>query len=223
MKRKNKLDIIYQDKFIIVINKPSGLLTVSTEKEKEHTLFHKVYLYEKQKNKNNKIFIVHRLDKDTSGLVIFAKTEKIKYLLQDNWDNIVKTREYMALVSGCVKKEKDTIKSWLKENKNFTVYSSNKKDDGKLAITNYERLKTNGNYSLLKINISTGRKNQIRVHMQDIGHPIVGDKKYNSKSNPIKRLGLHANKLEILHPITKEQLIFESNTPKCFTEVFKNE
>lgn len=223
MKRKNKLDIIYQDKYIIVINKPSGLLTVSTEKEKEQTLFHQVYLYEKQKNKNNKIFIVHRLDKDTSGLVIFAKTEKIKYLLQDNWDNLVKTWEYTALVCGEVKKEKDTIKSWLKENKNFITYSSNKKDDGKLAVTYYEKIETNSKYSLLKINISTGRKNQIRVHMKDIGHPIVGDKKYNSTSNPIKRLGLHANKLEIIHPITKEQLTFESKIPKSFTDIFKND
>lgn len=223
MKRKNKLDIIYQDKYIIVINKPSGILTVSTEKEKEHTLYHQVYLYEKQKHKSNKIFIVHRLDKDTSGLVIFAKSEKVKYLLQNNWNDLVKVREYTALVCGEVKKEKDTIKTWLKENKNFVTYSSNKKDDGKLAITQYEKIKTNSKYSLLKINILTGRKNQIRVHMKEIGHPIVGDKKYNSKDNPIKRLGLHANKLEIIHPITKEQLIFESKMPNCFTEIFKND
>jgi len=222
MKRKNKLDIIYQDKYILVVNKPSGLLTVSTDKEKEHTLFHQVYLYEKQKNKNNKIFIVHRLDKDTSGIVLFAKSEKIKHLLQDNWDNMVKTREYIALVEGEVKKDKDTIKSWLKENKNFITYSSNKKGDGKLAITNYEKVKTNSKYSLLKINILTGKKNQIRVHMKDIEHPIVGDKKYNSNSNPIKRLGLHATKLEIIHPITNEKVIFESKVPKSFTEIFKN-
>lgn len=220
--KKDKLDIIYQDKYIIVINKPCGLLTVSTEKEKDNTLYHQVYTYEKQKNKNNKIFIVHRLDKDTSGLVIFAKSEKIKHILQDNWNELVKKREYIALVCGVVKKDKDIIKSYIKENKNYISYSSNKKNDGKLAITIYEKIKNNSKYSLLKINILTGRKNQIRVHMNDIGHKIVGDKKYKSPLNPINRLGLHATKLEMIHPITKEVLIFESNIPKIFNSVFNN-
>lgn len=221
--KKNKLDIIYQDKYILVINKPCGLLTVSTEKEKENTLFHQVYTYEKQKNKNNKIFIVHRLDKDTSGLVIFAKSEKVKYILQNNWNELVKKREYVALVCGKVEKAKDTIKSYIRENKNFVSYSSNKKDDGKLAITHYEKIKNNSKYSLLKINISTGRKNQIRVHMNDIGHPIVGDKKYKSPLNPIKRMALHATLLEIIHPITKESLLFKSDMPKIFDLVFDND
>jgi len=218
--KKNKLDIIYQDKHILVINKPCGLLTVSTDKEKEHTLFHQVYTYEKQKNKNNKIFIVHRLDKDTSGLIIFAKSEKVKYELQNNWDSLVKERKYIALVCGNVKKDKDTIKSYIKENKNFISYSSNKKGDGKLAITYYEKIKSNAKYSLLNIKIYTGRKNQIRVHMNDIGHPIVGDKKYNSPLNPIKRMGLHATELEVIHPITKETLTFKSPIPKSFNSVF---
>jgi len=218
--KKNKLDIIYQDKYILVINKPCGLLTVSTEKERENTLFHQVYMYEKQKNKNNKIFIVHRLDKDTSGLVIFAKSEKIKYQLQDNWNELVKKREYIALVCGKVEKDKDTIKSYIRENKNFISYSSNKKNDGKLAITHYEKIKSNSKYSLLKINISTGRKNQIRVHMNDIGHPIVGDKKYKAPLNPIRRMGLHATQLEMIHPVTKEILVLKSNMPKTFDSVF---
>lgn len=218
--KKNKLDIIYQDKYIIAVNKPSGLLTVSNYKEKENTLFHQVYVYEKQKHKNNKIFIVHRLDKDTSGVILFAKSVSVKKILQDNWDKMAKKREYVAVVCGNVKKDKDTIKSWIKEDKNFVSYSSNKKGDGKEAITHYEKIKSNSKYSLLKINISTGRKNQIRVHMNDISHPIIGDKKYKSLYNPIKRLGLHATILEIIHPITKEIIVLKSEIPKNFLELF---
>ena len=153
-------------------------------------------------------------------MVLFAKNERVKYELQNNWDALVKRREYIALVCGNVEKKSDTIKSYIKENKNFISYSSNKKGDGKLAITHYEKIKSNNKYSLLKINISTGRKNQIRVHMNDIGHPIVGDKKYNSPLNPIKRMGLHATELEIIHPITKETLILKSSMPKVFDSVF---
>ena len=215
MIKKDKINIIYQDKDIIVINKPANLLTMSTNNEKEKTLFHKVITYEKQKNKNNKVFIVHRLDRETSGLIIFAKNERVKGILQDNWDKLVKTRGYIAVVEGIVEKSNDTIKSWLKENQNFISYSSDKKDDGKLAITKYKKLKTNKAFTLLEINILTGRKNQIRVHMKDIGHPIVGDKKYGSKTKA-NRMYLIANKLVFIHPITKQELSFELPIPKEF-------
>lgn len=216
--KKEKLDIIYEDKFIIVVNKPSGLFTISTDKEKMKTLFHQVLVYLKQKHKSNKVFIVHRLDKDTSGLVIFAKSEAIKKRLQDNWESV--KREYIALVNGKVKKERDTIKSYLKETKTLLVYSTNDSKRGKLAITEYERLSFNSNYSLLKINIKTGRKNQIRVHLNDIGHSIVGDKKYgNIQNKQVKRLCLHANYLEFIHPVTNEFLKLESKYPKIFEEL----
>lgn len=214
-----KMNIVYEDSEIIVINKPSGLLSVSTLKESENTLFHQVYTYLKQKHKNNKVFIVHRLDKDTSGLVLFAKNEKMKYLLQDNWDKLVINREYIAVVEGVVKNTK-TIKSWLKETEALVSYSSLKPNDGKLAITNYKSLTTNKSFSLLEIHILTGRKNQIRVHMKDNGSPIVGDKKYGAKTNPIKRLGLHANKLELIHPITKKVMVFETKIPNEFIRMF---
>ena len=216
--RKDRIKILYEDKSIIVVSKPSHLLTISTDNEKEKTMFHKVIEYERKKNKNNKVFIVHRLDKDTSGILVFAKNERIKRQLQDNWQNT--KRYYQAVVEGNVEKKEDTIKSYLKENKALITYSTNK-SDGKLAITKYKVIKNNKKYSLLDIEILTGRKNQIRVHMNDINHPIIGDKKYNSKTNPIKRLGLHANKLILQHPITKQTMTFEDKTPKEMLSLFE--
>ena len=216
--KKEKLDIIYEDKYLIVVNKPSGLLTISTDKIKDDTLYHQVYTYLKQKHKGNKVFIVHRLDKDTSGLVLFAKSEYVKYKLQDNWDNT--KRFYYAIVNGVVKKNKDTIKTYLKETKSLLVYSSNDKIHGKLAITNYEKINSNSKYTLLNIEIKTGRKNQIRVHLNDIGHQIVGDKKYGSiKRDPLRRLCLHANYLEFMHPVTGKKVVFETKIPNEFEKI----
>lgn len=220
MQKKEKLDIVYEDKELIIINKPAGLLTVSTEKEKEKTLYHRVSEYLKKKNKNNKVFVVHRLDKDTSGIIIFAKNEKIKQILQNSWDDIIKLRQYVAIVEGEVIEKKKTIKSWLKETSTLMTYSSNKPNDGKLAITKYRCVLSNKNNSLLEIEILTGRKNQIRVQLNDIGYPIIGDKKYGSKTNPIKRLGLHANKLIFIHPSTKKELILEVDLPNEFVNIF---
>ena len=218
--KKDKLDIIYEDKFIIVVNKPSHLLTISTDNEKEKTLFHKVLMYEKRKNKNNKVFIVHRLDKDTSGLVLFAKDEKIKFKLQNNWDKDTK-RGYVAVVLGKTK-DKDTLTSYLLETKTLMVYSTNNPKEGKLAITSYKKISDNKKMTLLDIRIKTGRKNQIRVQLADNKTPIIGDKKYNdSKFDPLRRLCLHANYLEILHPITNKKQVFETSVPKEFMELVK--
>ena len=219
--KKDKLDIIYEDKSIIVVNKPSHLLTISTDNEKEKTLFHKVMLYEKRKNKSNKVFIVHRLDKDTSGLVLFAKDEKIKYKLQNNWDKETK-RGYVAVVHGKTK-DKDTLKSYLVETKTLLVHSTPDKKLGKLAITEYKRILENKKLTLLKINIKTGRKNQIRVQLADNGNQIVGDKKYGeNKFDPLRRLCLHANYLEIVHPVTNKKIVFEIDIPKMFLNLFEN-
>lgn len=213
-----KIDIIYEDKEIIVVNKPAGLLCISTEKEKEKTMYHFVSLYLKKSNPKAKVYIVHRLDKDTSGIVVFAKNMTIKSKLQNNWDSIVTRRGYVAIVEGEVEKDRDIIKSYLKETKTMLVYSSNDKH-GKLAITEYRKVLSNSVYSLLDINIKTGRKNQIRVHLKDIGHPIVGDKKYNSKVNPIRRMCLHANVLEFIHPTTKRKMFFEIDIPNSFIQL----
>lgn len=213
--KTSNLDIIYEDNNIIVIDKPSGLLTISNEKEKVKTLYH--YVLEYLKKKKQKVFIIHRLDKDTSGIVIFAKNEKIKKLYQDNWNDLVIKRGYIAVVCGKTK-DNDTIKSYLKENSNMMVYSSK---DGKLAITHYEKLKSNNKYTMVQVYIDTGRKNQIRVHMKENGTPIIGDKKYGCKDNTLKRLGLHSNILIIKNPINNNILKFSSNYPKEFDELLR--
>ena len=158
---------------------------------------------------------------ETSGLLLFAKKEKIKFLLQDNWDELVGIRGYIAIVEGDIINNEGTIKSWLKETSTLLVYSSKKKNDGQEAITHYKRIKRNGKYSLLDIKLDTGRNNPIRVHMKDIGNSIIGDKKYGAKTDPIRRLGLHANILEFKHPITKKTMHFEIPLPDSFCNIFK--
>lgn len=212
-----KMDIIYEDKELLVVNKPAKKLTIATEKQELNTLYHEAREYVKKQNPKNKIFIVHRLDKDTSGVVLFSKSEKLKKLLQDNWNNY--QREYYTIVEG-VLKGKSTLKSYLKESKTLEVYSTKDKSSGTLAITEYESLQTNKSYSLLRVNIKTGKRNQIRVQLSDINHPIVGDKKYHSKTNPLNRLGLHAYKLVITHPITKKEMTFIAKTPSVFKNMF---
>ena len=211
------ISIIYADNDFIVVNKPSNLLCVATSKEKKNTLYHLVREHIKRNNKSDKIFIVHRLDKDTSGIVLFAKNERIKNLLQDNWNKLVE-RRYLALVEGKVEKNNDTITSYLKETKELFVYSSN---EGKFSSTSYKKLKQNKKYSLLEIKINTGRKNQIRVHMSDINHPIVGDKKYNAKTNPLKRLCLHAYSIKFINPINNKKYYFKTEDPKDILSLIK--
>lgn len=219
--KKKKLDIIYEDKELIVVCKPSKQLCISTIKNHEHTLYNEVSSYVKKQNPKNKIFIVHRLDKDTSGIVLFAKNEKMKRKLQENWDKLAITREYVAVVDGNMPLKKDTLKNYLKESKTLQVYVTSDKQNGKLAITNYEVIKSNKVYSMLKINIDTGRKNQIRVQLANINHPIVGDKKYKARNNPLGRLALHATKLEIINPMTKKNMTFESKVPATFEKMFE--
>ena len=221
-KLKNNLNIIYEDEDIIVINKPYGLLSIATEKEKEYTLYHFVSSYLKDRNKNNKVYIIHRLDKDTSGVVMFAKNLKTKNLFQNNWDNLIRNRCYYAVVNGTLKEKEGTIKEYLIENdKSFMVYKTNNKKDGKLAITDYKVLKENKNYSLLDINIKTGRKNQIRVAMQGLNTPIVGDKKYGDGKSLINRMALHQYKLELFDPRTNKKIMFKAEMPTSFKKLIK--
>lgn len=219
IKSSNDIDIIYEDKNIIVVNKPYNLLTISTLNEKNKTLYHMVSNYVKESNKNNKIFIIHRLDKDTSGIVMFAKSEKIKNLYQDNWNDIVINRCYYAIVNGKVNNN-GVIKSYLKEDKNNIVYSTKNEKEGKLAITEYEVLKEKNNKTLLNINIKTGRKNQIRVHMKENNTPILGDNKYGIKDKNIKRMYLHAYKLELINPLNKKVISFKTDIPEEFKTLF---
>lgn len=212
------LKIIYEDSDIIVIDKPTKILTISNDKEKEKTLYREVSNYLKRENK--KVFVIHRLDYDTSGVIMFAKNQKVQKLYQDNWNNLAKKREYTAIVEGLTN-SKGHIESYLKMSKTLQVYSSKNKD-GLLAITDYERIKYNNKYSLVKILISTGRRNQIRCHMADIGHPILGDNRYAKKKNDLLgRLALHANRLEIVNPISNKLMIFTSEIPKEFYDIVK--
>ena len=204
------IDIIYEDDNYLVVNKPSGMLTISTEKEKNRTLYHMVREYIHNKNKHEKIFIVHRLDRETSGLVLFCKNEELRDKIQENWEKVAVKREYHAVVLGLMEKKKDRLVSYLKENKMNLVYVS-KTNDGKEAITNYEVVRENKN-SLLKIWIETGRKNQIRVQLANINHPILGDKKYSNLKG--KRLLLCANRLDIRDPKSRKVLSFEINVPR---------
>ena len=218
-KKELPFDILFEDDHIIVVNKPSGLLTIATEKEKEKTLYHIVRDYLISKDKNARVFIVHRLDKDTSGIVVLAKDEKTKNKLQESWNEYVSLREYVAIVHGKLKKTEDRIVQNLKETKTNLVYVT-KKDDGKESITNYKVIKENEDYSMVSINIETGRKNQIRVAFATLKHPIVGDKKYgiNDKES---RLYLHANRLKMYYPEIKKDILFETQTPNEFKKIMK--
>lgn len=212
--KKEKLNIIYEDKYLVVVNKKAGVLTVSTDKEKEKTLFHELINYEKTKNKNNKIFVIHRLDKDTSGLVMFAKDQKTQKLMQEAWEKV--TRKYVALVYGFMKKDRDTLEDLLAESKGYEVFITNNPKYGKKAITLYEVIKKNKNFSLLDIEIKTGRKHQIRVQLNSIGHPIVGDRKYSNKPSPLRNMALHAYLLEFTHPYTKKLITLKMAFPKVY-------
>lgn len=213
------VNILFEDDDVIVAEKDAGLLTIASKNEKQLTAYRQLMDYVKTAHPNNRIFIVHRLDRDTSGIMIFAKSKEIQQTLQNNWHELVPERAYIALVEGTVKKD-GTITSWLKENSAFIVYSSPKPNDGQKAVTHYKVLKKTRQYSLLEVHLETGRKNQIRVHMQDLRHPIVGDKKYGAKSRPIGRLGLHAYKISFKHPVTNESLTFESSIPTSFMKLF---
>lgn len=222
---KNKktlpFDILFEDEHIIVVNKPSGLLTVATLKEKEKTLYHIVREYLVSKNKFAKVFVIHRLDKDTSGIVIFAKDMKTKKQLQENWDQYASLREYVAVVHGHPRNDEGKIIQNLRESKTNLVYVVRNKE-GKEAITNYQVVKKSKNYSLVSIKIETGRKNQIRVAFASYKIPILGDKKYGSKDS-FSRLYLHANRLKIYYPYLKKEILFEVSTPIEFKKVITND
>lgn len=216
------VEIIFEDDDFIVIEKESGLLSVATKNGSEITAYGQLMNYVKKDHPKNRVYVVHRLDKDTSGVMIFAKSERMKHALQENWKDTVTERKYTALVEGAMKKSSDTIRTWLTESKAFKMHSSLRDNGGQEAITHYKTLRSNDRYSLLEVSLETGRKNQIRVHMEEIGHPIVGDKKYGSQANPLKRLGLHATTLGFTHPDTGEKIKFESKVPKKFLNMSYN-
>lgn len=219
--RAQKVNIIFEDQHLIVVDKQAGLLSIATGREQEQTAYSILSAHVKRENPDNKIFVVHRLDRDTSGVMMFAKSENVQQLLQSDWKRVVVERSYICVVEGLVRQAQGTITSWLKESKTLVMYSSRNPDSGQKAVTHYQVLKQTKSYSLLEVKLETGRKNQIRVHMHDLGHSIIGDKKYGAKTNPVKRLGLHAKVLAFYHPITGERLRYESPVPQEFLRLFK--
>jgi len=174
------------------------------------------HLRERSPDKRERVFIVHRLDRETSGLIVFAKTETAKRRLQDNWDKVAK--RYLAVVEGVPGKNEDTIAGYLNESSTLRVYEGRSSKSAKYAVTRYRILKKSRGYSLLEIDIETGRKHQIRVHLSGIGHPVAGDKKYGAATDPLKRLALHAHRLSFQHPATKKDMHFESSLPRAFEQ-----
>lgn len=210
--------IIYEDDSLVVIDKPEGLLTMGTDKDKFNTAYFVLTDYVRENSDAERIYIVHRLDRDASGLLVFAKTEEAKLALQSNWKEVIK--KYYAIVEGRPRPESGKVESYLIEDKFRRVYSVEKPRPGaQRATLEYETLKADGEYALLNVTLITGRKNQIRVQLADLGHPIVGDQKYGSTQDPLGRLGLHAYFLAFKHPATGELKTFKIPEPKSFHAV----
>lgn len=217
--KKGKLPfpILWEDDRILVVDKPAGLLSMASDKERERTAYRQVTDYVRAGDPKGRVFIVHRLDRDTSGVLLFAKDEATKRAFQDNWEAIVRRRGYTAVVEGVPPREADTIRTLLRENAAHKVYSV--PAGGKEAITHYKRVKAGKNYSLLEVDLSTGRKNQIRVHLSEMGCPIAGDRTYGAATDPLRRLCLHAHELTFTHPLTGEATTFRAELPRGFRKL----
>lgn len=212
--------IVYEDQYLVVIEKNIGILSMAAG---HSTLNVKTVLddYFKRSRQKCTAHIVHRLDRDTSGLMIYAKDKQTEMLLEQDWHNIVFDRRYVAVVSGEMEQDEGTIANWLKDNCAYITYSSPVDNGGKYAVTHFHVLKRSADYSLVEYKLETGRKNQIRVHTADMGHPVCGDVKYGNGDNPIGRLCLHAYVLSFYHPITHEPMDFETPIPPHFRHIFK--
>lgn len=220
-KQRDRLPILFEDDELLVVNKPAGLLTVAAGRyEDEQTAYRMATAHVRQDNPKARVFIVHRLDRDTSGIVLFAKNEHLKLALQENWNSLASLRGYAAVVEGHPRAKSGRIHTWLRETKTHLVYSGRGPGDGLEAITNYQVLRETSAYSLLAIQLETGRKNQIRVHLKELGHPVAGDKKYGAGTDPLGRLCLHAHQLELTHPLTRAPLRFETAIPQSFLNLF---
>ena len=214
-----RLKLVYEDDDIIVANKGYGLLSMGNDKVKDGTAYSILKDYLKWVDPRQKIFIVHRLDRDTSGLMMFAKSEEAKDNMQHNWNNMVLNRTYVAVVEGYVEEDEGVIRTYLAENSRYEVYVTDNPQEGQLAVTRYKVLERRNGYSLLELELDTGRKNQIRVHMKHIGHPIAGDRRYGASSSPIHRLALHARTLRFVHPITRREMNFSTPIPASFLKM----
>jgi len=212
----DRIRVVFEDDSVIVIDKPAGLLTMSTETEKAKTAYAALRAYLNDKKRPERLFIVHRLDREASGLLVFAKSIEAKGRLQDQFKNHSAGRRYIAVVEGSVREDDFTIRSYLAENAAYRVYSTPNRKIGKLAVTHIHVVKRRAKTTLLEVRLESGRKHQIRVHLAEKGHPIVGDKSYGSRWNPIRRLALHGAHLSFKHPVTRKLMKFEAPYPKVF-------
>jgi len=212
-----RIKLVYEDDDILIVNKGYGVLSMGTDQVKDGTVYSEMRKYVKAHNPKAQVFIVHRLDRDTSGLMMLAKSRLAKDNLQHNWNNMVLNRKYVAVLEGELEGDKQgTVRSYLTENSKFEVYSVDDPSKGQLAVTRYKILARRRGHTLVELELDTGRKNQIRVHMKDLGHPIVGDRKYGAGHSPISRLALHARSLRFVHPITRKEMNFETPIPLRF-------
>ena len=215
------IKILYEDNHVVVINKREGLLSVGTNADKENTAYHIINMHVKRSGKGRHIFVVHRLDRKTSGVMMFAKSLSARDAMRQNWNEVVVERSYYAVVEGVLERKHDVIKSYLTEDKTLKVHSSWINNGGQYAVTEYEVMQQNSDYALVKLNLDTGRKNQIRSQMSAIGHPVAGDAKYDAKTDPIRRVCLHAATLAFRHPATGKIMKFEVPVPQSFYKLVK--
>ena len=217
--KHNRLRLVYEDEYILVIDKGYGLLSMSTERIKTGTAYSILSDYVKSQNPENKLFIVHRLDRDTSGLMMFAKSKGIQEQMQHNWHNMVLERKYVAVVEGQMEQPEGMVRSYLAENSAYQVYSTDNPEEGQLAITRYKVLSSNKHFSLVELNLATGRKNQIRVHLSDMGCPIVGDRKYGSDDKVKRTIRLLAYSISFPHPVQQRRVHVEIPMPDGFVHI----
>lgn len=218
-----RIELVYEDDDVLVINKGYGMLSVGTKgrcdmpsQKKQENAYDIMKAYVKSVDPRNKLWVVHRLDRHTTGLMMFAKSERAHEVLRHNWNNIILERQYVAVLEGYLEQDKGFIRSRLAENSRFVVYSTGVEGEGRVAVTHYEVLGRGNGYTLAAFSLDTGRKNQIRVHASDLGHPIVGDSKYGASTSPLNRLALHARTLRFAHPITRKDMRFVSEMPASF-------
>lgn len=222
--RDNRVHILYEDDYLIAVEKASGLLSVGRAGRNEQTAWSLLTDYMKQKDPRSTAFVCHRLDQYTSGILVFAKDYKVQHMLRDNWDNLVRERCYYAVVEGTPEAEHDELRHYLIEDDSMrvrAVHGDKIPDEAKLAVTRYAVVQSNGHHALLNVNIFTGRKNQIRAQLSEIGHPVAGDRKYDALSNPASRLMLHNYRLSLVHPVTNQLLSFNLPVPKAFYSLTK--
>ena len=217
-----ELDIVFEDSYLLVIDKHPGLLSMSNN-SRQQTVQTVLNRYLEKGGGRNTSHLVHRLDRDTSGLMVYAKDVQTQQSLINGWQQLVTDRRYLALVKGGFTQSRGRIQSWLTEDKKFVTHSSPVDNGGKYAVTHYNVLASSNGYSLVECELETGRKNQIRVHMADLGHPVVGDRKYGCDEDPMRRLGLHAYMLCFTHPVTGKHLRFETPVPYCFEKLLNGE